>query len=72
MRIGRENQCGDAWYSSRLAHGNEGAEAVSVDATEMRVILEGARPYLVEVETVLRAQGITSEIVRPPGGCGTG
>lgn len=41
-------------------------------ALEMRVLMEGPRSYLREIEEALRAAGIASEVVRPPHGCGSG
>jgi hypothetical protein len=45
---------------------------VSLETNEMRVLMEGPRAYLREIEEVLRSAGIASEIVRPPADCGTG
>ena len=45
---------------------------MNVDAAEMRVLMEGPRTYLREIEEALRAAGIASEVVRPPHGCGSG
>jgi hypothetical protein len=45
---------------------------MSIDAAEVRVLMEGPRSYLREIEEALRAAGIASEVVRPPHGCGSG
>ncbi len=40
--------------------------------TEARLVMEGPRPYLQEIERVLQKQDIESWIVAPPEGCGNG
>ncbi|MBK9385949.1 MAG: hypothetical protein IPN34_14150 [Planctomycetes bacterium] len=45
---------------------------MSSEAPDVRVLMEGPRSYLREIEDALRAAGIASEIVRPPHGCGSG